>query len=110
MLRTRRIGRGNLPLFYGRGRHGFFGVDRVWPKLLLISGFAAAHFICPASSDSKGSFAESFTGFVRIVYLFDGNDTDAVKVARAQWTAAKSAGCAVFGSSRVQALRSLSSR
>jgi DNA polymerase-3 subunit chi len=42
-----------------------------------------------------GAEAESFTGFVRIVYLFDGNDTDAVKVARGQWTAAKNAGCPV---------------
>jgi DNA polymerase-3 subunit chi len=42
-----------------------------------------------------GAEAESFTGFVRIVFLFDGNDTDAVKVARQQWTAAKSAGCPV---------------
>jgi DNA polymerase-3 subunit chi len=42
-----------------------------------------------------GAEAESFTGFVRIVYLFDGNDTDAVKVARTQWTAAKAAGCPV---------------
>jgi DNA polymerase-3 subunit chi len=42
-----------------------------------------------------GAEAESFTGFVRIVYLFDGNDTDAVKVARGQWTVAKNAGCPV---------------
>lgn len=42
-----------------------------------------------------GAEAESFSGFVRIVYLFDGNDTDAVALARAQWTAAKQAGCPV---------------
>jgi len=42
-----------------------------------------------------GAEAEAFSGFVRIVYLFDGNDTDAVKTARAQWTAAKGAGCPV---------------
>jgi DNA polymerase-3 subunit chi len=42
-----------------------------------------------------GAEAESFTGFVRIVYMFDGNDADAVKVARGQWTAAKNAGCPV---------------
>lgn len=43
----------------------------------------------------EGAEAEGFSGFVRIVYLFDGNDTEAVKIARAQWTAAKSAGCPV---------------
>ena len=42
-----------------------------------------------------GAEAECFTGFVRIVYMFDGNDADAVKVARGQWTAAKNAGCPV---------------
>jgi DNA polymerase-3 subunit chi len=42
-----------------------------------------------------GAQAEDFTGFVRIVYLFDGNDADAVANARTQWTAAKSAGCPV---------------
>jgi DNA polymerase-3 subunit chi len=42
-----------------------------------------------------GAEAEAFSGFVRIVYLFDGNDPDAVKVARGQWTAAKGAGCPV---------------
>ena len=33
--------------------------------------------------------------FRRCVYMFDGNDTDAVKVARGQWTAARNAGCPV---------------
>jgi len=42
-----------------------------------------------------GAEAEEFKGFVRIVYLFDGNDADAVARARTQWTAAKSAGCPV---------------
>jgi DNA polymerase-3 subunit chi len=42
-----------------------------------------------------GAVAEEFKGFVRIVYMFDGNDADAVATARAQWTAAKSAGCPV---------------
>ncbi len=43
----------------------------------------------------EGAEAEAFSGFVRLVYLFDGNDTEAVKIARAQWTAAKGAGCPV---------------
>ncbi len=42
-----------------------------------------------------GAKAETFTGFVRIVYLFDGADGDARAVAREQWSAAKAAGCAV---------------
>jgi len=42
-----------------------------------------------------GAEAEELTGFVRIVYLFDGNDADAVARARGQWTAAKGTGCPV---------------
>ena len=42
-----------------------------------------------------GAAAEAFSGFVRIVYMFDGNDAEAVKGARGQWTAAKGAGCPV---------------
>ena len=42
-----------------------------------------------------GACAETFQGFVRIVYVFDGNDPEAVKTARQQWTAAKQAGCQV---------------
>jgi len=42
-----------------------------------------------------GAEAEVFSGYVRVVYMFDGNDADAVARARAQWTAAKGAGCPV---------------
>lgn len=42
-----------------------------------------------------GAEAEAFSGFVRIVYMFDGNDSDAVQIARGQWKAAKGAGCPV---------------
>jgi len=42
-----------------------------------------------------GVETENFSDFVRLVYLFDGNDEDAVTRARAQWTAAKAAGCPV---------------
>ena len=42
-----------------------------------------------------GAETEAFSGFVRIVYLFDGNDADAVARARTQWTAAKEASCPV---------------
>ena len=42
-----------------------------------------------------GAETAELKGFVRIVYMFDGNDADAVASARTQWTAAKSAGCPV---------------
>lgn len=42
-----------------------------------------------------GAKAAAFTGFVRIVYLFDGADGEAKAIAREQWSAAKAAGCAV---------------
>lgn len=42
-----------------------------------------------------GAEADEFKGFVRIVFMFDGNDADAVARARTQWTAAKKAGCPV---------------
>lgn len=42
-----------------------------------------------------GATLASFTGLVRAVYLFDGNDPDAVKQARGEWKRAKEAGCAV---------------
>lgn len=42
-----------------------------------------------------GATTETFSGFIRIVYLFDGADSDALAVARTQWSAAKKAGCAV---------------
>lgn len=40
-----------------------------------------------------GAEPAGFTGFVRIVFMFDGNNSDAVAQARVQWTAAKAAGC-----------------
>lgn len=42
-----------------------------------------------------GATAATFQGFVRIVYLFDGGDAEALAIARGQWKEAKSAGCAV---------------
>jgi len=42
-----------------------------------------------------GAEVDDFSGLVRLVYLFDGNDDEAVAKARAQWTAAKEAGCPV---------------
>jgi DNA polymerase-3 subunit chi len=42
-----------------------------------------------------GAETDVFEGFVRIVFMFDGNDADAVARARTHWTVAKSAGCPV---------------
>jgi DNA polymerase-3 subunit chi len=42
-----------------------------------------------------GAKAATFTGMVRIVYLFDGNDAEALEIARAEWKCAKANGCAV---------------
>lgn len=42
-----------------------------------------------------GATAATFEGFVRVVYLFDGGDPEALTTARSQWKEAKAAGCAV---------------
>lgn len=42
-----------------------------------------------------GADAPDFETHVRLVYLFEGNDSDATARARQQWSAAKAAGCAV---------------
>lgn len=42
-----------------------------------------------------GAEAAEFTGFTRIIHLFDGHDPEATAMARKQWQAAKAAGCAV---------------
>jgi DNA polymerase-3 subunit chi len=40
-----------------------------------------------------GAPPATFTGMVRMVFVFDGNDADAVGAAREHWKAAKAAGC-----------------
>jgi DNA polymerase-3 subunit chi len=42
-----------------------------------------------------GAEPETFAGYTRLVYLFDGRDEAAVGRAREQWKAAKEAGCEV---------------
>ena len=42
-----------------------------------------------------GAEPETYAGFVRMVFLFNGLDSEAVAQARAQWKAAKAAGCGV---------------
>lgn len=40
-----------------------------------------------------GAIPASYSGMERIVFLFNGNDSEAVAAARDQWKAAKAAGC-----------------
>jgi DNA polymerase-3 subunit chi len=42
-----------------------------------------------------GAETTGFDGFARIVCIFDGRDPEATASARAQWQAARAAGCAV---------------
>lgn len=42
-----------------------------------------------------GATLASFAGYLRVVLIFDGQDTAALDTARAQWKAAKAQGCAV---------------
>ena len=41
-----------------------------------------------------GAVIDSFKGYLRVVLIFDGRDTQAVEIARGQWKAAKAEGCA----------------
>jgi DNA polymerase III subunit chi len=41
-----------------------------------------------------GAMARDFSGYARLVFLFDGRDAPALAGARQQWKAAKAAGCA----------------
>lgn len=43
----------------------------------------------------EGADIDDISGYTRLVYLFDGNDEDAVARARLQWKAAKGKGAAV---------------
>ena len=42
-----------------------------------------------------GADTSEFEGFVRVVHMFDGHDSEALALARRQWKAAKAAGCSV---------------
>ena len=52
-------------------------------------GNAAVRFLV------DGGELSSFAGYLRVVLIFDGHDTAALDIARAQWKAAKSQGCTV---------------
>ena len=42
-----------------------------------------------------GAEAPHYDGWVRLIYVFDGRDTDATARARAEWRKAREAGCSV---------------
>lgn len=42
----------------------------------------------------EGATVDNYDDYIRIVYLFDGRDSDAVADARAAWRSVKDAGCA----------------
>ena len=42
-----------------------------------------------------GADTSEFEGFVRVVHMFDGHDSEALALARRQWKEAKAAGCSV---------------
>ncbi len=42
-----------------------------------------------------GATIATFSGYERVVIIFDGREEEAVARARAQWKAAKASGCAV---------------
>lgn len=45
--------------------------------------------------DGAKADEKAFLDFARLVYVFDGHDTEAVQLARDEWKAAKAAGCQV---------------
>jgi len=69
------------------------GAAAAQPVLLTTSednpGEAAIRFLV------DGATIGSFAGYVRVVVIFDGADRAAVEMARSQWKAARTEGCAV---------------
>lgn len=83
-----------------------FNDDSFLPHGTAKTGFAADQPVYLTTGDDTpngagvrflvdGARSAQFTGLERIVYMFDGNEAEAVETARAEWKAAKAAGCAV---------------
>ena len=83
-----------------------FTEDSFLPHGTAKTGFAAEQPVYLTTGDDTpngagvrflidGASPASFTGATRMVFLFDGNDGEAVAAARTQWKAAKEAGCAL---------------
>ncbi|APX11342.1 DNA polymerase III subunit chi [Tateyamaria omphalii] len=60
--------------------------------VLLTTGPAANNATCVMTIDGAEVTAEEVAALDRVCVLFDGNDPDALNVARAQWKALKDAG------------------
>ena len=75
---------------HGTARDGFAHEQPIFLTLEAITpNGAGVRFLV------DGADAPDFTTHARLVFLFDGNDEEARAHARAQWTAAKAAGCKV---------------
>ena len=79
---------GFLPHGVSGGAH-----DADQPILLTIDAQAANNPECLMSVDGAEITAEEVTAHKRVCILFDGNDPDALNVARGQWKALTSAEC-----------------
>lgn len=76
--------------------HGLAGGphDALQPILLTTEAKAANEPQCLMAVDGAEVAADEVTALERVCVLFDGNDADAVQVARGQWKALTDAGCA----------------
>ncbi len=76
--------------------HGLAGGehDARQPVLLTTGAEAANNPQCVMSVDGADVTAEEVAQLDRVCVLFDGNDEDALTVARGQWKALTDAGCA----------------
>ena len=78
--------------FMPHGRSG--GPHDADQPVLLTTGEGAANDpVCVMTVDGAGIDAEDVQRLERVCVLFDGNDPEAVDVARAQWKALTGAGC-----------------
>lgn len=78
---------GFLPHGVAGGPH-----DALQPVLLSAQGDIPAGFSCVMSVDGAAVTAQEVTDLDRVCILFDGNDPDALDVARSQWKTLKDAG------------------
>jgi len=76
--------------------HGLAGGahDAEQPILLTCDATAANAPACVMAVDGANVTADEVTALERVCILFDGNDPDAVQVARGQWKSLTDAGCA----------------
>ncbi|MFL4471305.1 DNA polymerase III subunit chi [Tateyamaria armeniaca] len=73
--------------------HGLAGGDQDADQpVLLTTGAADNGAVCVMSVDGAVVSAEEVAELKRVCVLFDGNDADALTVARGQWKALKEAG------------------